>query len=210
MDQPGVISVALPATSPLRIAELARELPGDVRVVMLRIGTGPQRSDRWSSDLTVQLSSWLRSPDLVSVAVLAATPSPALLALALGCDIRICADDVVFGAGSGIEPGVVSGIAELVGRGVAASIVLGGQALTAQVALRAGLVEQVCRPDGVDAAVAALVDAILSIPRDTAAERKALLSRHRGGGGRSAFAGDLAAEIDARERLATGVELGAG
>jgi enoyl-CoA hydratase/carnithine racemase len=90
---------------------------------------------------------------------LAALPQPVIaalhgdvsgggLAMALACDIRICSDGASFSfsdVASGLVPaaGVTQRLPRLVGRGNALGLLLGGEALSAQDALRIGLVTEV-------------------------------------------------------------------
>jgi 2-oxoglutaroyl-CoA hydrolase len=85
------------------------------------------------------------------------------LELALACDFRVAADDVQLAlpeATIGMIPGSggTQRLARLVGLGRAKDIVMRGRRVHADEALELGLVGDVVRPDGLDAAVDALID----------------------------------------------------
>ena len=123
---------------------------------------------------------WMSRPALTSVAVVHGHAIGAGFQLALGADIRIVADDVSFRMaepGLGIVPdlGGTKRLVDLVGYSRAAEICLTGRAIGAEEALRIGLASHVVRVDGLDAALEAIVAALLAVDRDAAAETKALL-----------------------------------
>jgi enoyl-CoA hydratase/carnithine racemase len=123
---------------------------------------------------------WMSRPALTSVAVVQGHAIGAGFQLALGADIRIVADDVSFRMaepGLGIVPdlGGTKRLVDLVGYSRAAEICLTGRAIGAEEALRIGLASHVVRVDGLDAALEAIVAALLAVDRDAAAETKALL-----------------------------------
>ena len=104
--------------------------------------------------------------------------------LALGADIRMLADDAQFCMAEpalGIVPdlGGTKRLVELVGYSRAAEICLTGRRVAADEALRIGLASHVVPRDELDAATERLVDALLAVDRDAAAETKALLARRR-------------------------------
>jgi len=86
--------------------------------------------------------------------------------LALACHLRVAADNAAFGlpeVGLGIIPGYggTQRLARLVGRGKAIELVLTGQRIGADEALRIGLVNRVVPQAELAAAVRSLADAIL-------------------------------------------------
>ncbi len=203
----------LNAQSPLMWSELTRvrhELDGDVRVVVLR-GAGrafsagldralfagdapdgilslPRLSEAEASG---RIADWQRAfdwssrPDLVSVAAVHGHAIGGGFQLALGCDIRIVADDAQFTMAEpalGIVPdlGGTKRLTDLVGWSRAVEICLTGRRVGADEALRIGLASHVVPADGLDAAVAQTVHALLAVDRDAAAETKALLLRASG------------------------------
>ena len=85
------------------------------------------------------------------------------LELALACDFRIAADDVLLGLPE-VKLGMIPGsggtqrLARLIGLGRAKDMIMRGRAIGAEDALALGLVGEVVRPDELDGAVARLVD----------------------------------------------------
>jgi enoyl-CoA hydratase/carnithine racemase len=186
----------------VELARVGRELPGTVRVVVLR-GEGRAFSaglDRalFSGDgilalahlpmaeATARVAQWQRAfdwsarPDLVSIAAVRGHAIGAGFQLALGCDLRIVADDTQFTMAEpslGIVPdlGGTKRLVDLVGYSIAADICLTGRRVPADEALRVGLASRVVPVDALDAAVDETVSALLAVDRDAAAETKALL-----------------------------------
>ena len=184
------------------LAGLAGDLPGTVRVVVLR-GAGRAFSaglDRTvltggvltelaagtEADWSAQLAAWQRAfdwssrPDLVSVAAVQGYAIGGGFQLALGADIRIAADDVQFAMAEpslGLVPdlGGTKRLVELVGYSRAAEICLTGRRVGADEAYAIGLASRVVPVADLDAAVAETVAALLVVDRDAALETKALL-----------------------------------
>lgn len=187
------------------LARVRRELPGTVRIVVLRaegrafsagldrrlfsgdiadgILTLPNLS---REDATGRIGQWQRAfdwssrPDLVSVAAVQGHAIGAGFQLALGTDIRILAEDALFCMAEpklGIVPdlGGTKRLVDLVGYSRAAEICLTGRRVDAVESLRIGLASHVVALDGLDAAVEQTVTALLAVDRDAAAETKALL-----------------------------------
>lgn len=204
------------------LVTIAGELPGDVRVVVLR---GEGRSFSSGLDLTEvqagdgvltamaslpeadaeeriagfqQAFSWLRRPDLVTVAAVQGHALGAGLQLALACDLRVLADNAQLAMAEvtlGLVPdlGGTKRLVELVGYARALEICVTGRRLAADEAERMGLANLVVPAAELDAAVSDLVAAVLAAPRDAVVEIKALLS---------AAAGHSYAEQERAERQA--------
>jgi enoyl-CoA hydratase/carnithine racemase len=191
------------------LASIARCLPGTVRVVVLR-GEGRAFSaglDRAmfspagvpgapgvltlaggsAEEADEQIAAWQRAFDwrssasIVSIAAVHGHAIGAGFQLALGCDLRIIADDAKFTMAEptlGLVPdlGGTKRLVDLVGYSVAADICLTGRRVDAQEALRIGLASRVVERDQLDAEVSSTVDALLAVDRNAAAETKALLA----------------------------------
>jgi enoyl-CoA hydratase/carnithine racemase len=123
---------------------------------------------------------WMSRPALTSVAAVQGHAIGAGFQLALGADIRIVTEDVGFvmaEPGLGLVPdlGGTKRLVDLVGYSRAAEICLTGRTVGAEEALRLGLASHVVPVAGLDAAVDALVAALLAVDRQVATEAKALL-----------------------------------
>lgn len=187
---------------------IGRDLPGDVRVVVVR---GEGRAFSAGLDLkaagaaTGELAglepeqaagristyqeafSWLRRTDLVSVAAVQGHAIGAGFQLALACDLRVLAEDAMLTMAEvslGLVPdlGGTKRLVDLVGYGRALEICVTGRRVTAAEADRIGLANLVVPRADLDAAVDDLVAAVLAGSRDAVVEIKALLA---GAGGRS-------------------------
>jgi enoyl-CoA hydratase/carnithine racemase len=187
---------------------VAGELPGTVRVVVLRAlgGSFSAGLDRalftsdgsdgapglamlaalpWpEADERVagfqRAFDWTSRPDLVSIAAVQGHAIGAGFQLALGADIRVLAEDAWLSMAEprlGIVPdlGGTKRLVDLVGYSRAVEICLTTRPVPAEEALRIGLASHVVPPEALDAAVAELVEALVSVPRDASAETKALL-----------------------------------
>ncbi len=188
---------------------IARSLPGTVRVVVIR-GAGRSFSaglDRrmFSAEgvpgapgvlslaggpaeaATDRIRDWQRAFDwrssasVVSIAAVQGHAIGAGFQLALGCDLRIAADDAQFTMAEptlGLVPdlGGTKRLVDLVGYSIAADICLTGRRVPADEALRIGLASRVVAPDSLERTVAGTVDALLAVDRGAAAETKALLA----------------------------------
>lgn len=121
----------------------------------------------------------------ISVAVLHGYSIGGGLQLALACDLRLATSDAVVGLGAtrhGLIPdGAVLRLARVVGLGRAKELALLNEHVTAAEAHAIGLVSWVCAPDGVDAALAGLIDKVRGASPTAAAHTKRLLheSFHR-------------------------------
>jgi enoyl-CoA hydratase/carnithine racemase len=222
LRRPDVLNAQTPATW-LALRDIGRELPGDVRVVVLR---GEGRAFSSGLDISgggpgflAEISAlppdvaadrirpyqegftWLHRADLVSVAAVQGHAIGAGLQLALACDLRVLADDARLSMAEitlGLVPdlGGTKRLVELLGYARALEVCLTSRRIAADEALRLGLATVVVPRDDLDAAVSDLVAAVLSSPRDAVVETKALLA---GAAGRS-WPEQLAAEREAQVR----------
>ncbi|HEV7204672.1 MAG TPA: enoyl-CoA hydratase/isomerase family protein [Jatrophihabitans sp.] len=194
--------------SPTMWNELVRvrgALPGTVRIVVIRaegraFSAGLDKSlfsgespdgiralPRLPHDeATGRIAGWQRAfdwssrPDVVSIATVQGHAIGGGFQLALGCDIRILADDAQFCMAEpklGIVPdlGGTKRLVDLVGVSRASEICLTARRVDAAEALRIGLASHVVARDDLDAAVERTVAALAAVDRDAAAETKALL-----------------------------------
>jgi enoyl-CoA hydratase/carnithine racemase len=214
-----------------RLREMGRDLPGDVRVVVVR---GEGRSFSAGLDLAVvkagpddpaslartaalpddeaaaiiagyqEAFGWLRRPDLVSIAAVQGHAIGAGFQLALACDLRVCTPDARFAM-----PEVTLGLVPDLG-GTKRLVELVGYARALEICVtgrRVGADEAqliglaTIAPDTLDDAVAALTTQVLAVPRDAVVELKALLTAAAG----RAFADQERAEREAQVRLIRGL-----
>jgi len=103
----------------------------------------------------------------------------AALEIAAACDLRVASTaarfampEVLIGIPSVIEAALLP---RLVGWGMTADLVYTGEAIDADAALSAGLVQRLAPPEGLDAAVARVVDAILAAGPAAIRQQKALM-----------------------------------
>ncbi|MEV0715147.1 enoyl-CoA hydratase/isomerase family protein [Asanoa sp. NPDC050611] len=205
------------------LRDIGRDLPGDVRVVVVRgegrafssgldvSGGGPS----FLAEITAlppeaaverirpaqEGFTWLHRPDIVSVAVVQGHAIGAGFQLALACDLRVLADDARLTMAEitlGLVPdlGGTKRLVELVGYARALELCLTARRVSADEALRLGLATVVVPRDDLDSAVADLVSAILAAPRDAVVEMKALLS----GAASRSWPAQLSAEREAQVR----------
>jgi enoyl-CoA hydratase/carnithine racemase len=221
LDRPEVLNAQTPSTW-TALRDIGRELPGDIRVVVLR---GEGRAFSAGLDLSVAQAlmpelaaldpqaaaeriagyqegfTWLHRPDLISVAAVQGHAIGAGFQLALACDLRILAEDAQLSMAE-VQLGLVPDLAgtgrlvDLVGYARALEICATGRRLGAAEALRTGLANLVVPAQELDAAVADLTAGLLANDRDAVVEIKALLA---GAAGRSP-AQRLAAEREAQVR----------
>lgn len=191
-----------------RMRAIARDLTADVRIVVVRgagsafsagldtaafrgvpLPGGPSlpemaRMPEQECDAVIagyqEAFSWLRRPDLLSIAAVAGPAIGAGCQLALACDLRVVADDARFAlpeATLGLVPdlGGTKRLVELVGYARALEICLTGRRVDAAEAARLGLATVAVAGHELDDAVSDLVAALLATPRDAAVETKALL-----------------------------------
>jgi enoyl-CoA hydratase/carnithine racemase len=184
------------------LREIARELPGDVRVVVVRgagraFSAGLDRSV--AGTLAAELArlspaeaadriagfqaafGWLRRTDLVTIAAVRGHAVGAGFQLALACDLRVLAEDAQLSMAEvtlGLVPdlGGTKRLVELVGYARALELCATGRRLDAAQAYRTGLANLVVPTAELDAAVADLTAAVLAGPRDAVVEIKGLLA----------------------------------
>ncbi|HEV7754923.1 MAG TPA: enoyl-CoA hydratase/isomerase family protein [Mycobacteriales bacterium] len=145
--------------------------------------------------------TWLRRPEIVSVAAVQGHAIGAGFQLALGCDLRVVADDAQFSMAEtslGLVPDLAGTkpLVDAVGTARALEICLTGRRVPADEAERIGLATLVVGRDVLDDAVADLVAALIAPPVEAVRETKALVI---GAGGRS-HAAQQAAEREAQTR----------
>ncbi|MFD0900530.1 enoyl-CoA hydratase/isomerase family protein [Actinomadura sediminis] len=184
------------------LAAIGRSLPADVRVVVLR-GAGPcfsagidlsmfsgdgegfsdgsdaAATDRFIAELQ-EGYTWLRRPDIVTVAAVHGHAIGGGFQLALACDMRVVADDARFcmkEPALGLVPDLTGTkpLVEIVGIGRALELCLTARTVAADEAARLGLAEIVVPADGLDAAVADLVASLLAVNAGAAVATKRLL-----------------------------------
>jgi enoyl-CoA hydratase/carnithine racemase len=142
--------------------------------------------------------SWLRRPDVVSVAAVQGHAIGAGFQLALACDLRVLADNARLSMAEvtlGLVPdlGGTKRLVELVGYARALEICLTGRSVTADEAHRIGLASLVVEASELRYAVRDLTAALLAAPRGVTSEIKALIT---------AAAGNSYPEQEAAERAA--------
>jgi enoyl-CoA hydratase/carnithine racemase len=192
------------------LAAIGGSLPSDVRVVVVR-GEGPS----FSSGIDLRLLSgeepagadvipspadpgfedwvagcqegfaWLRRPALISVASVRGHAIGAGFQLALGCDLRIVADDAMLcmkEPSLGLVPDLMGTkpLVDIVGLPRALELCLTGRMVTAAEAVQLRLAEVVVAGDELDEAVADLVAALLAVDPATARATKELLAQAAG------------------------------
>ncbi|MFB4302855.1 enoyl-CoA hydratase/isomerase family protein [Actinomadura sp. NTSP31] len=184
------------------LAAIGRSLPDGVRVVVLR-GAGPsfsagidlsmfsgdgegfadgsdaEATDRFIAELQ-EGYTWLRRPEIVTVAAVHGHAIGGGFQLALACDIRVAADDVKFcmkEPALGLVPDLTGTkpLVEIVGIGRALELCLTARTVHAEEAARLGLAEIVVPRDGLDAAVDGLVASLLAVNPGAAVATKRLL-----------------------------------
>ncbi|MFC7548620.1 enoyl-CoA hydratase/isomerase family protein [Plantactinospora sp. GCM10030261] len=223
--RPDVLNAQTPAMW-LALRAFARDLPADVRVVVVR---GEGRAFSAGLDLAVARGvgdgsfaelttlppdqaadriaefqdafTWLHRPDLISVAAVRGHAIGAGFQLAIACDLRIVADDASLSMAE-VTLGLVPDLAgtgrlvDLVGYSRALEICVTGRRLAAAEADRLGLANLVVPATDLESATADLTAAILAANRDAVVEIKALLA----GAARRSPADQQRAEREAQVR----------
>ena len=208
------------------LADIGRDLSGDVRVVVVR-GAGrafsagldlkrandPARGaigsiatlppDDAASHIArfQEAFTWFGRPDILSIAAVQGHAIGAGFQLALACDMRILAADAqltMAEIGLGLVPdlGGTGPLVRLVGYARALEICVTGRRVGAEEALAMGLANLVVPPEELDGAVRDLTAAVLAGARDAVVEIKALLA----GATDRTPAEQLAAEREAQVR----------
>ncbi|MGC4805959.1 enoyl-CoA hydratase/isomerase family protein [Micromonospora sp. DT233] len=223
--RPDVLNAQTPAMW-RALTDFSRDLPGDVRVVVVR---GEGRAFSAGLDLAVagstgpgsfaelaalpeqecadriaqfqQAFTWLHRPDVVSVAAVQGHAIGAGFQLALACDLRVLAADARLSMAE-VTLGLVPDLAgtkrlvELVGYARALEICATGRRMDAAEADRLGLATLVVPTGELDAAVRDLTAGLLANDRDAVVEIKALLA----GAGDRSHADQQRAEREAQTR----------
>jgi enoyl-CoA hydratase/carnithine racemase len=145
--------------------------------------------------------TWLRRPEIVSVAAVQGHAIGAGFQLALGCDLRVLAEDAqlcMAETSLGIVPDLAGTkpLVDAVGTSRALEICLTGRRVPADEAERIGLATLVVPREALDATVADLVAALLAPPVAAVRETKALIT----GAGRRTHPEQEAAERAAQTR----------
>jgi enoyl-CoA hydratase/carnithine racemase len=184
------------------LAAIGRSLPADVRVVVLRgegacfsagidlgmfsgdgegfsDGSDAAATDRFIAELQ-EGYTWLRRPEIVTVAAVHGHAIGGGFQLALACDIRVAADDAKFcmkEPALGLVPDLTGTkpLVEIVGIGRALELCLTARTVRADEAARLGLAEIVVPRDGLDGAVRDLTEALLAVNPGAAVATKRLL-----------------------------------
>ncbi|SEG65497.1 Enoyl-CoA hydratase/carnithine racemase [Thermomonospora echinospora] len=181
------------------LARIGDALPGSVRVVVVR-GAGkafsagidlsmfsegggptadPQEGDRFIAELQAGYT-WLRRPEIVSIAAVHGYAIGAGFQLALACDLRVLADDAWYcmkEPALGLVPDLTGTkpLVDIVGVNRAIDICLTARRVAAPEAAALGLAERLVPAAGLDDAVADLVAALLQVDADAAVATQRLL-----------------------------------
>ncbi|MEV4756217.1 enoyl-CoA hydratase/isomerase family protein [Micromonospora sp. NPDC049559] len=225
LSRPDVLNAQTPAMW-RALREFSRDLPAEVRVVVVRgagrafsagldrsiaTGSGPDTFGELTALAPEEAAAriaefqeaftWLHRPDLISVAAVQGHAIGAGFQLALACDLRVLAEDASLSMAE-VTLGLVPDLAgtkrlvDLVGYARALEICVTGRRLDAAEAHRLGLATLVVPPNQLDDAVRDLTGAVLAGDRNAVIEIKALLA---GAAGRSA-ADQQRAEREAQTR----------
>lgn len=163
------------------LAEALRACTGAPRVLVVRFAAGepfePERPNDdagGAADAAYAVAALARA-DLVSVAVVDQPLTGAGLAVALQCDIRLSSTQGAFCV-STQSLGGLGRLLDLVGRGRAVELTLTGRQLSAMEAVDIGLAAVAVPRAELELALADLIAALMSRPRDAAVELKAALT----------------------------------
>ncbi|HCT77184.1 MAG TPA: enoyl-CoA hydratase [Micromonosporaceae bacterium] len=185
----------------LALSEFARQLTGEIRIVLVKgegssFSAGLDRSvagaelaaiaaltpEESAERIAIYQSgfSWLRRPDLITIAAVQGHAIGAGFQLALACDLRVAAEDVSF-AMAEVQLGLVPDLTgtkrlvELVGYARALELCATGRRVGAAEAERIGLVNLVVPRADLDDAASDLTAALIAGNRDAIVEIKGLL-----------------------------------
>ncbi|WP_431946943.1 enoyl-CoA hydratase/isomerase family protein [Micromonospora marina] len=203
--RPDVLNAQTPAMW-RAMGDFSRDLPGDVRVVVVRAegrafsagldlavagATGPGSFAELAAMPEAECAdriaayqdgfTWLHRPDVVSIAAVQGHAIGAGFQLALACDMRVLAADAKLSMAE-VTLGLVPDLAgtrrlvELVGYSRALEICATGRRMDATEADRIGLATLVVPNDDLDGAVRDLSAGLLANNRDAIIEIKALLA----------------------------------
>ena len=189
------------------LAAIGAALPGTVRVVVLRaegksfsagldlsmfeqfaaFATASDEEVERTIDGYQQAFTWWRRNDLITIAAVQGHAIGAGFQLALACDIRVVADDVLFcmkEPALGLVPDLAGTqpLVDAVGYSRALEIVATARYVNAEESLRIGLANHVVPRNELHSAAAKLAADVLASPRGAITESKALL---RAASGRS-------------------------
>jgi enoyl-CoA hydratase/carnithine racemase len=207
LNRPETRNAQTPATW-AAMRHIGETLPADVRIVIVR-SEGPSFSaglDKrlWTPDgipgemsLTEMAEmddaelldliasyqdafSWLRRPEIVSIAAVQGHAVGAGFQLALACDFRVLSEDARFAmreTSLGLVPdlGGTHPLVEAIGYPRALEICVTGRWVDADEARKLGLATIVVDPDDMDGTVDDLAGAVLASPRNAVASTKSLL-----------------------------------
>jgi enoyl-CoA hydratase/carnithine racemase len=202
--RPDVLNAQTPAMW-TALREIGQDLAGDVRVVVVR-GAGRAFSsgidlsvaqdaftevsglaDAVAADRIAEFQaafSWLRRPDLVTVAAVQGYAIGAGFQLALACDMRVLTEDAQLSMAEvslGLVPdlGGTKRLVELVGYARALEICVTGRRMAAAEAERIGLATLVVPVTELDAAVQDLCAAVLAGPATRSSRSRPCSPRRR-------------------------------
>jgi enoyl-CoA hydratase/carnithine racemase len=203
--RPDVLNAQTPAMW-AELTQISRQLPGDVRVVIVRaqgrafsagldlsvargnddssFGRLAQLPAAECADRIAEFQSaftWLREPRLVTIAAVQGHAIGAGFQLALACDFRLLAEDAQLSMAEvtlGLVPdlGGTKRLVDLVGQSRALELCLTGRRVGAAEAATIGLATAVVPAGALDPAAADLAAAVLAADRNAATEIKALLA----------------------------------
>lgn len=203
--RPDVLNAQTPAMW-TALSHFSRDLPGDVRVVIVKaegrafsagldlslVSSEGTNSFTEMARLTPAESAdrihafqmgftWFRRPDIVSIAAVQGHAIGAGFQLALACDLRVLADDAQLSMAEvtlGLVPdlGGTKRLLELVGYGRALEICVTGRRVGAAEAEHVGIANLVVPRAELDGAARDLAAAVLAAPRNAVVEVKALLA----------------------------------
>jgi enoyl-CoA hydratase/carnithine racemase len=128
----------------------------------VNIGTPINRSPLWE-----ELSSAISNLPCLTIAALNGTLAGGAFGMALACDLRIATPHTKFFypvLKNGIlpQPSDLARFAEIAGISTAKLVLLGGQKISAEDALRCGLIDKICAPNALMASADALTEAARS------------------------------------------------